>query len=315
MFQLGSTLREARTRQGLELRDAAEATRIRVKFLAALEGERFDELPAEVYARAFLRTYAEFLGLDGDVYVARLNSRIEAQRPPPPPPPEPRLTLPSLDWRVIALLGGAAVVILVSLLAWHYGSGAQARRQSAVRSQVASAKKTIAHRPTAATRASSPAFARLVLVAARGDCWLAIRAGSRDGPVLDEGMLREGAAVRVAANRLWLRIGAPWNLDARLNGRALRNLPADTSNVFVTAAGLEPAAITLGALRESAHARSAPPKRCPQCQEGVVRSRGSRSFSAKRTHPSAAILQARAHSGSSSRPTLVRENPSGAGLY
>jgi cytoskeleton protein RodZ len=56
MFQLGSTLREARTRQGLELRDAAEATRIRVKFLAALEDERFGELPAEVYARAFLRT-------------------------------------------------------------------------------------------------------------------------------------------------------------------------------------------------------------------------------------------------------------------
>jgi hypothetical protein len=32
-----------------------------------------------------------------------------------------------------------------------------------------------------------------------------------------------------------------WNLDARLNGRALRGLPADTGNVFVTAAGLEPA--------------------------------------------------------------------------
>jgi cytoskeleton protein RodZ len=241
MFQLGSTLREARMRQGLELRDAAEATRIRVKFLAALEGERFGELPAEAYARAFLRTYAEFLGLDGDVYVAQLNSRIEAQRPPTPPPPEPHLSLPSLDWRVTALLSGAATIVLVSLLAWHYGGGSQARPQSAATSQVASAKKTIAHRPAAATRASRPAVARLVLVAARGDCWLSIRTGSRDGRVLDEGLLREGAAVRVAANRLWLRIGAPWNLDARLNGRALRNLPADTSNVFVTAAGLEPA--------------------------------------------------------------------------
>jgi transcriptional regulator with XRE-family HTH domain len=83
MFELGSTLREARTRQGLELRDAAEATRIRVKFLAALEGERVGELPPEFYARAFLRTYAEFLGLDGDVYVAELNSLLEARRPPP----------------------------------------------------------------------------------------------------------------------------------------------------------------------------------------------------------------------------------------
>jgi cytoskeleton protein RodZ len=241
MFQLGSTLREARTRQGLELRDAAEATRIRVKFLAALEGERLGELPPEFYARAFLRTYAEFLGLDGDVYVAELSSRLEARRPPPPPPPEPRLTLPSLDWRVTALLSGAAAVVLVSLLAWHYGGRSQPHPRSAAASQVASAKKTIAHRPAAATRASRPAVARLVLVAARGDCWLSIRAGSRDGRVLDEGLLREGAAVRVAAKRLWIRIGAPWNLDARLNGRALRGLPADTGNVFVTAAGLQPA--------------------------------------------------------------------------
>jgi|SRR5438093_2196358 len=241
MFQLGSTLREARTRQGLELRDAAEATRIRVKFLAALEGERFGELPAEVYARAFLRTYAEFLGLDGDVYVAQLNSRIEAKRPPPPPPPEPRLTLPSLDRRATALLSGAAAVVLVSLLAWHYGGGSPARPQSAATSQVAGAKTTIAHRPAAATRATGPSVARLVLVAARGDCWLSIRAGSRDGRVLDEGLLRAGTTVHVAARRLWIRIGAPSNLDARLNGRALRGLPTDTGNVFVTAAGLEPA--------------------------------------------------------------------------
>ena len=239
MFQLGSTLREARRRQGLELRDAAEATRIRVKFLAALEGERLGELPPEFYARAFLRTYAEFLGLDGDVYVAELNSRLEARRPPPPPP-EPRPTLPSLDWRVTALLSGAAAIVLVSLLAWHYGGRSQPRPQLAATSQVASVKKTIAHRPAAATRASRPAVARLVLVAARGDCWLSIRAGSRDGRVLEEGLLREGSAVRVAAKRLWIRIGAPWNLDARLNGRALRGLPADTGNVFVTPAGLEP---------------------------------------------------------------------------
>jgi hypothetical protein len=241
MFQLGSTLREARTRQGLELRDAAEATRIRVKFLAALEDERLGELPAEVYARGFLRAYAEFLGLDGDVYVAELNSRLEARRPLPPPPPEPRLTLPSLDWRVTALVGGAAAVVLVSLVAWHYGGRSQPRPQAATTSQVASAKKAIAPLPAVATRARPPAVARLVLVAARGDCWLSIRAKSRDGRVLEEGLLREGSAVRVAAKRLWIRIGAPWNLDARLNGRALRGLPADTGNVFVTAAGLEPA--------------------------------------------------------------------------
>src|SRR5919197_705017 len=68
MFEIGSTLREARTRQELELGDAERATRIRARYLGALEEERFDQLPAEAYAKAFLRTYADFLGLDGELY-------------------------------------------------------------------------------------------------------------------------------------------------------------------------------------------------------------------------------------------------------
>ncbi len=62
MFEIGSSLREARLRPGLELHDAEAATRIRATYLAALEEERFHQLPADVYACAFLRTYAEFLG-------------------------------------------------------------------------------------------------------------------------------------------------------------------------------------------------------------------------------------------------------------
>src|SRR5215211_9444912 len=64
MFEIGSTLREARTRRELTLRDAQEATRIRLKHLAALEDERFDQLPEEVYVKGFLRAYADYLGLE-----------------------------------------------------------------------------------------------------------------------------------------------------------------------------------------------------------------------------------------------------------
>ena len=95
LFEIGSTLREARMRQGLELRDAERATRIRARYLAALEEERFDQLPAEAYAKGFLRTYADFLGLDADLFVAELNSRFEASRPPPPPSPSGGLSLPT----------------------------------------------------------------------------------------------------------------------------------------------------------------------------------------------------------------------------
>jgi cytoskeleton protein RodZ len=241
MIEIGSTLQKARTRQGLELQDAAEATRIRVKFLAALEGERFGELPAEVYAKAFLRTYADYLGLESELFVAELNARIEASKPPPPPPPEPRFTLPRLDRRLAALLGAAAAILIVGLVGWHFGDGSSKQTRSLSKSEVAAANKTIAHRPTTPKLAGKPAIGRLVLVAAGGDCWLSVRTGSREGRVLYEGMLREGDSLPVAGKRLWIRIGAPWNLEARLNGRVLSSLPTDTGNVFVTPAGLSPA--------------------------------------------------------------------------
>jgi cytoskeleton protein RodZ len=242
MLEIGSTLQKARGRQGLELQDAAEATRIRVKFLAALEGERFGELPAEVYARAFLRTYADYLGLDSDLFVAELNARIEASRPPPPPPPpEPRFTLPRLDRRLAALLGAAAALLIVGLVGWHYGGRSSKQTRSLAKSQVAAANKTIAHPPATPKLAGKPAIGRLVLVATRGDCWLSVRTGWREGRVLYEGMLREGDSLPVAGERLWIRIGAPWNLEGRLNGKVLSSLPTDTGNVFVTPAGLSPA--------------------------------------------------------------------------
>src|SRR5215218_561050 len=103
MFEIGSTLREARTRRELTLHDAQEATRIRLKHLAALEDERFDQLPEEVYVKGFLRAYADYLGLDGELFVAEFNSRLEANRPLPPPEPEPRFTLPRFNLHAVLL--------------------------------------------------------------------------------------------------------------------------------------------------------------------------------------------------------------------
>jgi cytoskeleton protein RodZ len=61
---IGQTLREARTQQEIELDEVERATRIRVRYLRAMESEEWDELPGPAYARGFLDTYARFLGLD-----------------------------------------------------------------------------------------------------------------------------------------------------------------------------------------------------------------------------------------------------------
>jgi cytoskeletal protein RodZ len=68
---IGSELRETRLRRGLTLEQIETKTRIRRRYLEALEEERFDELPGEAYAKGFLRTYADHLGLDGAQFLAR----------------------------------------------------------------------------------------------------------------------------------------------------------------------------------------------------------------------------------------------------
>jgi helix-turn-helix protein len=63
---VGPILREARNRRKVDLSTVEAATRIRVRFLRAIENEEWDVLPGGVYTRGFIRTYAAYLGLDGE---------------------------------------------------------------------------------------------------------------------------------------------------------------------------------------------------------------------------------------------------------
>ncbi len=78
MFDIGASLREARTRRGLSLDDVTAGLRIRERYVTALEEERWELMPGEAYAKGFLRMYAEFLGLDGSLYVDEYNERVPA---------------------------------------------------------------------------------------------------------------------------------------------------------------------------------------------------------------------------------------------
>jgi len=64
--RIGATFREARRRREIELAEVERATRIRPRYLRAIEAEEWDALPGGVYTRGFIRTYGSFLGLDGD---------------------------------------------------------------------------------------------------------------------------------------------------------------------------------------------------------------------------------------------------------
>jgi cytoskeleton protein RodZ len=66
---IGNTLAEARTRRGVDLDEVHAATGIRPRYLRAIEEEDWNALPEEFYARAFVRKYAQFLGVDPDPLV------------------------------------------------------------------------------------------------------------------------------------------------------------------------------------------------------------------------------------------------------
>ena len=84
---LGRWLRQAREAQGHTLADVEQTTRIRRKFLAALETGDWNGLPSDVVGRGFLRNYARFLGLDSKQALERLVHAEPAPPPEPPPPP------------------------------------------------------------------------------------------------------------------------------------------------------------------------------------------------------------------------------------
>ncbi len=64
MSEIGETLRERRMSLRIDVHEVEEATKIRAKYLRALENEEYDLLPGQAYVKSFLRTYADYLGLD-----------------------------------------------------------------------------------------------------------------------------------------------------------------------------------------------------------------------------------------------------------
>ncbi len=111
------TLRMARQRAGYDLKDVAGVLRIRASNLEAIENGRFDDLPGATYITGFLRTYADFLGLDRDEIVARYREEIGAasRQKLSFPTPSQEGRVPRF-WIVLVAL----VLVGVAYGGWHY---------------------------------------------------------------------------------------------------------------------------------------------------------------------------------------------------
>ena len=232
-------------RQGIEIGEAEQGTKVRSKYLRALEDERFELLPGHTYVKGFLRSYADYLGLDGQLYVDEYNSRfvtgedeqpLHARRRPPT-----RLDR-RLDSRVV-LVTLAAIARVTALV---IAAGNSTPKQPAIpnlktpttaeRLQPARERRKPAVAPAAKRR---PVNARLVVVAPRGDCWVEVRIGSASGKrVYSQTLVAGRQAGPFVHRRLWVSFGAPGNVDVTVNGRRQALPRTGSPALVVTSRGI-----------------------------------------------------------------------------
>jgi Helix-turn-helix domain len=129
---IGPTLREARNRRKIDLSEVEASTKIRARYLRALENEEWDVLPGGAYTRSFLRTYASFLGLDGQRLADQYGRSLEPspgerddRRPAPVAPARGRggaTSFPRGAWIALAALGLLSALLVIGLLGGGSGS-------------------------------------------------------------------------------------------------------------------------------------------------------------------------------------------------
>jgi len=237
VFEIGNSLREARLRQHLEFPEMEQATKIRAKYLRALEDEQFDVLPAQTYVKGFLRSYAEYLGLDGQLYVDEYNSRFVVGEEEAPPRPRRSAPPPSRGAQVqsrvvlLTLLGIAAVTAIV-IVAWTWG---EPQKKEPVGLGTTPAQTPAVVQPPVAAKT-----VRLIVTALRGNCWLEVHSGSATGRIIFQGTLERGQRHVFTGRKLWITLDRPENLRTILNGHT-RVLPGGgVKTLIVTSRGVRP---------------------------------------------------------------------------
>jgi cytoskeletal protein RodZ len=241
MFEIGASLREARTTRGLSAADVQKGLHIRESYLTALEEERWDVLPGEAYAKGFLRAYAEFLDLNGNLYIDEYDSRFAHHDEELMPVGLPSRRGPRgavLRTLVGILVLGAAIG---GLAAWRLGgsSAPTPSLQPPVGTASTPATSVTKTKPAVAAPTTAPAFA---VVTARGRSWLSVRAHGPNGALLFQGFLEQGMTKRFALRHaVWLRMGRPDLLKVRVAGHLVRPGSANPTNLLLTRKGAQAA--------------------------------------------------------------------------
>ena len=235
MFEIGTSLREARLRRQIDIPEAEQGTKIRGKYLRALEDEQFELLPAQTYVKGFLRSYAEYLGLDGQLYVDEYNSRYiigdeSAEQPfrsRRRDAPRARTHAHRRFEKSVVLVTLGAIVVLAALIFAAFKFSGSPHSQNIANLGTGNAAQT-----------GTPQSEGLVIRAVRGPITIQLHRGGPAGKLLFQGTLESGHRVAFPAQAVWLGVDRPENLRVIVKHRTLRlPHPAGPSQLRIAADG------------------------------------------------------------------------------
>jgi cytoskeletal protein RodZ len=253
MFEIGSALREARERKGLSFPQVEEDTKIRARYIRALEEEAFGILPGATYTKGFLRAYADYLGLDGHLFIDEFNSRYHDPRNE-----DERAIYPKSNSRPrgrqrretnIVLIVLAAIVAIASMvfLGFNFAGPANVNLPPPPSTSTGSTGSTPSSDTTSHTGTTekthshkTPAKYRIEITAANGSSWLSAHLRSGAGPAavsvhgtdLSQYLLQQGEVAAILANGpVVIALGAPGSVTVTIAGHA-KQLPPGTRFTF-----------------------------------------------------------------------------------
>jgi len=234
MTPLGETLQRARLARGVTLEEAERTTRISRRYLEALENENFGLLPAPVYARGFLRTYARYLGLEpSDLLPLFPVGYLDV----PLLEPMPKVTTPR-TWPGSGLLAAGVVAVLLVVVVGLYALGGSEDSSRPLFGAQTLSPESGAAEPTEQPRAVAPITVEPALTATPAPAGEAPPAGETATapavvpagtmPDLQNRPLAEASATLRSLNLNYLAVQVPSDLPA---GQVIRQSPSPGSEI------------------------------------------------------------------------------------
>ena len=219
-MSFGENLRRERELRGITLREIAEATKISVRFLQALEQDRVDVLPGGLFPRAFVRQYARHLGLDPEKLAAEFQYLQGESLPEKKPIVRERWTPPPGALFLAAL--GIVAVVLVAYRRTPAEPAPLAGRAAVPGAPAVLPSDRVYPAPTPIPAAAAPPGGLVLTLTAQQNCWVEVRA---DGKTVFNRVLAEGETEKLEAlGELVLSVGNAGGLVIRLNDRPGRPL-------------------------------------------------------------------------------------------